>query len=114
VDPLGLCPATGTSESDQVKLRKPTLLERIFSKKSVPPNDLIPNPEDPFTQGMPRDSAISQYRTEIAKTGGISEPIAIRQYPDGRKMILNGHHRWEAAKQMGSKKVPTETVEWVE
>jgi len=36
----------------------------------------------------------------------------VRQNADGSMMIVNGHHRWQAAQDMGLKNVPIKIIEW--
>lgn len=47
---------------------------------------------------------------ETIKNEGIKEPIKYVEY-NGQKYVVDGHHRLQAAKQLGIKDVPVEKVE---
>lgn len=93
-------------------------LERKFTKK-LSPDRLHPNPDDEFTHPDvgPHFGIISDYIKTI-KNNQLHElppldpddPLVVQKmFPSGY-MLLNGHHRWAAAKRMGLKKVPVEVV----
>ena len=95
---------------------KASTLERRFVK-TVPIGKIHPNPDDEFC--MPsvgaRDSAISKYVLSISRNQSLGmplfdEPLMVEKvHPDGY-MLLNGHHRWAAAWQVGVKKLPVTIV----
>lgn len=80
---------------------------------------LHPNPEDEFCMPSigPSYEIIDRYMAEyrMAEKSGLQreycdEPIIVEKiYPDGY-LILNGHHRWAAAKRMGYKKIWVQIV----
>lgn len=59
----------------------------------------------------PSQQALSKHRTYIAQNGTIDEPILVKNLGDGTYEIINGHHRWEAARQMGLTKIPVKVIE---
>lgn len=92
--------------------------ERKFTKM-LSPEKLHPNPDDEFSHVDvgPNYSIINNYTMQIRKALTNEEPpldpddplIVEKMFPRGY-MLLNGHHRWAAAKQMSLKKVPVEVV----
>ena len=89
-----------------------TLVTRLPVKK------LHPNPDDEFCMPQigPNYGIISQYeahirRTQVRGEGHIfEEPLVVERIrPDGY-MLLNGHHRWAAARNCHLKRVPVEIV----
>ena len=100
-----------------------TSLFRRLTTKQLPLSKLHPNPEDEFCDPDigPNMGIISKYeadfrrfhgdRQEAAMSGsGVFEPIQVQKIrPDGY-MILNGHHRWIAARRAGMKTIPVEIV----
>ena len=89
-----------------------TALERMLTRRTDIHN-LHPNPEDEFCMPDigPNYEIISRYEQQFAKEGCMfGEPIIVeRTYPDGYR-IINGHHRWAAALQVGEKKVPIRII----
>ena len=93
---------------------KSGLLRRIIVRNSACER-LHPNPNDEFCDPEigPNYEIISKYEKDIKriKDSPVKEKmfdsslIVERMYPDGY-MLLNGHHRWAAAMQMGVKRVP--------
>ncbi len=97
-------------------------LQRVLTK-SASCDKLHPNPNDEFCvpEIGPNYEIISHYeddfRRYMANPGNMkSMDIPIRQkldvqksYPDGY-LILNGHHRWAAARRTGVKKLPVHIV----
>ena len=77
-----------------------------FSMK-VPIDKIKINPEDPFNYaGQNYNSQVlKNYRNYIAQHGTIPEPIMVTKVGDSY-MILDGHHRYWAATQMGLKEIP--------
>ena len=102
---------------------KAGLFRRYFVKK-LPCGKLHPNPNDEFCfpDIGPNYEIISKYAKEylIIKDSGANaefyksearEPILVERIsPDGY-MILNGHHRWAAALQIGLKRLPVQIVD---
>jgi hypothetical protein len=79
--------------------------------KNVDPKALTPNSLDEFSTIGPSDNVLSTAREIIKNTGSISSPISVAKGTDGALTIIDGHHRWLAAIQMGLKKVPIEIIE---
>lgn len=81
--------------------------------RNLPLSRMHPNPEDEFTHPDigPNEEILKEYTTKFAKARtdfgslGIS-PIIVQRLNTGGFMILNGHHRWLAAKRVGLKKLP--------
>ncbi len=95
---------------------KASLVERM-TVKSVPMKDLHPNPDDEFSipEIGPNYSIVNRYRKEMernlareSKTG--MEPLTVEKMSTGGYMILNGHHRWLAAKWINVKELPVQIV----
>ena len=97
----------GNTEATTNKYQKASLWERI-TKRKASVNELHPNPSDEFSNPRigPLDKAVSRNIREIIQTGKISDPIEVQKLTDGAYEIVNGHHRWLAAKKTGLKKVP--------
>ena len=97
---------------------KAGFIERKLTRK-LPPEKLHPNPDDEFTHPDvgPNMGIISNYVAKIKDALLKQQPpldpddplIVEKMFPRGY-MLLNGHHRWAAAKQMSLKKVPVELV----
>ncbi len=95
---------------------KVSAFERRFVK-SVPIDKLHPNPDDEFCfpDIGPSFEIIANYEKKFRRYGTMmpeidDEPIMVEKVrPDGY-LILNGHHRWIAAKRVGMKKVPVAIV----
>ena len=100
-----------------VPVRSGTLRRLLLRKAKC--SWLHPNPEDEFCNPEigPSSRIISEYRQKFirdnrigGRTEDVIEPIVVeRMHPEGY-MILNGHHRWAAAVQLGKKWVPVEVV----
>jgi len=98
------------------------LLRRLLTFR-VRPSRLHPNPEDEFCDpkigpnreimsGYMRDYRIAMADPNKARFlyTHIREPIIVQRIkPDGY-LILNGHHRWGAAHQMGYKRLKVDVV----
>ena len=92
---------------------KSGFLRRVFVRK-VRWNKLHPNPDDEFCKQQvgPSHRIITEYEQKFRKMEqeygnyyAREDPIVVvRVYPEGY-MILNGHHRWAAAVQMGFEKI---------
>ena len=83
-------------------------------------NDLHPNPEDEFSipEVGPSFRIISEYENKMRDAirrgydpfSTWSDPVYVeKMYPDGY-LLLNGHHRWAAAKRVGLKRIPIKIV----
>ncbi len=98
---------------------KAGFFERFFTR-SISCDSLHPNPDDEFSIPSigPSFKIISDYENGIRKSirngnppcSDWEDPLFIQKmYPEGY-MLLNGHHRWAAAKRVGVKKVPVRIV----
>ncbi len=96
---------------------KAGLPERLLVRK-LPVDKLHPNPEDEFCDPEigPNDEIIARYVHDISEaqkhtvSEAFEEPLMVEKMePDGY-MLMNGHHRWAAAKRMSMKKVPVKIV----
>ena len=99
---------TNTCSGDGAdKYQKSSIWERV-TKRKVNINELKVNPLDEFSNPKigPCESAISKYIKEIKTTGKLSSPIEVQKLSSGGYEIVNGHHRWEAARRTGLKTVP--------
>ena len=101
---------------------KAGMLQRLFVRKA-PCDRLHPNPNDEFCipEIGPNYSIISNYEKEYRalgnnmsdakyRGGGIAEPLMVEKTrPDGF-LILNGHHRWAAARRAGVSRLKIQIV----
>lgn len=102
-------------------LRRPikvSFLERKLTRK-LPTYKLHPNPEDEFTHPDvgPSFAIINNYvekmlfqmSHELPPLDSKDPLVVEKLFPRGY-LLLNGHHRWAAAKRIGVKRVPVELV----
>ncbi len=94
-------------------------LERLLVR-SVQMEKLHPNPDDEFCDPEvgPSYEIVKKYATDFTYriARGIEvemEPLCVQKLSAGGYMILNGHHRWMAAKQVGIKKLPVQVVNMI-
>lgn len=95
---------------------KAGLIERLTTKE-LPCDKLHPNPQDEFTfpDIGPNYEIISNYEKQIINNARthqdiFDEPIMVEKlYPHGY-LILNGHHRWAAAKRLKLSRIPVKIV----
>ena len=101
---------------DTRRLVRAGLFEQRF-RRSIPVDQLHPNPEDEFCDPEigPNDEIISRYKEQLKQcrmwhTDIFKEPVLVQKMlPDGY-MLINGHHRWAAAVQMGEPRLHTAIV----
>ena len=76
-------------------------------------NNLVKNPKDEFDYagGNYNRDALQGARKDIQKNGNITNPIIVKRLENGKFQIQDGHHRWQAAKQMNLKEVPVKIIE---
>jgi ParB/RepB/Spo0J family partition protein len=74
-----------------------------YEDKDIPIGDLIPNEHNP--NEMP-DRAFNNLVKSIQKDG-FSDRLIVRPLGGGKYRIIAGHHRWEAARQLGFSVVPS-------
>lgn len=101
---------------------KAGVLRRLFVKK-LPLSKLHPNPNDEFCfpDIGPNYEIISRYEKDFRRFGGdldgslvnnsASEPIDVEKISPHGYRILNGHHRWAAARALGMKKLRVKIVD---
>ena len=85
--------------------------------RRLPLSRLHPNPEDEFTNPEigPNEEVVNEYTIKFAKSLTDANPyhippLIVERLSTGDYMILNGHHRWLAAKRLGWKKLPVMVV----
>ena len=96
---------------------KASLLERVLVKK-IDKEKLHPNPKDEFSDPEigPNYEIVKKYFDEITfllthVSAPDMDPLIVEKMSVGGYMILNGHHRWLAAKRANKfKKVPIDIV----
>ena len=95
---------------------KSGLLERLFVRK-CDCSKLHPNPDDEFCYPDigPNYKIISDYEHQFREAMNHNMPImdealvVCKTYPDGY-IIVNGHHRWAAARRMKLNRVPIRII----
>lgn len=92
------------------------MLERLFVMKTSI-TKLHPNPDDEFCfpDIGPNYGIISDYSSKFLfnikhALPVMEEPLMIQKIRPHGYMILNGHHRWAAARRIGLKRVPVRIV----
>lgn len=98
---------------------KTSFLKRLLVRK-LPISKLHPNPQDEFCQAAigPNYTIVSDYekyfrsmiQMQQEPIGPFDEPLIVEKMSTGGYMILNGHHRWMAARRLGMKKIPVHIV----
>lgn len=98
---------------------KTGLLKRL-AVRQLPTSELHPNPQDEFCDPSvgPNYSIVSDYektfrdliRMQQPPIGPYDEPLTVEKMSTGGYMILNGHHRWMAARRLGLKTLPVHIV----
>lgn len=68
----------------------------------VPVDQIDPNPWNPNVQS----DFIFGREIESIQSFGFVDPVTGRRKPDGRYEIIDGEHRWKAAKQIGMTELP--------
>jgi ParB/RepB/Spo0J family partition protein len=68
----------------------------------VPIGQLVPNPWNPNEM----DPEVYEKARQSIRQFGFIDPITVRQLPDGMYQIIDGEHRWRAAKDEGLDDVP--------
>lgn len=98
---------------------KAGLAERLLVRK-LPAASLHPNPQDEFSMEAvgPNYGIVSDYEKMFRDRllfgqepfGAYDEPITVEKMSTGGYMILNGHHRWLAARRIGLSRLPVHIV----
>ena len=90
--------------------------ERRFVK-SLPCSSLHPNPDDEFCMESvgPSFRIIGEYEKRFRhdlelEINPFDEPLIVEKMRPNGYLLLNGHHRWAAAMNVGMKKVPVSIV----
>lgn len=71
----------------------------------VPVERIFPNPWNPNEQS----EFIYDKEINSIKTFGFLDPILVREIPEGFE-IIDGEHRWKAAKQLGLEEIPANNL----
>ena len=82
-----------------------SLYERMFTK-STNINNIYGNSADDFFVVAPSETALQKHINHISQYGTIDAPIEVQKLAHGGYEIVDGHHRWAAAIQMGLNEVP--------
>lgn len=98
---------------------KTGLIMRLAVRK-LPLSKLHPNPQDEFCDPSigPNYSIVGDYEKSFRQLlrinqdpfGFYDEPLMVEKMSTGGYMILNGHHRWMAARRVGMRTVPVHIV----
>ncbi|MBQ2101058.1 MAG: ParB N-terminal domain-containing protein [Lachnospiraceae bacterium] len=95
---------------------KASIFERLTTKK-LPCDKMHPNPVDEFTfpDIGPNYEIISNYEKQILNNIRTNlpifeEPIMVEKMHPHGYLILNGHHRWAAAKRLRIRDVPVKII----
>lgn len=101
---------------DSCKPVKAGHLERMF-RKELSPLVMHPNPDDEFSvpEIGPNMEIIGRYKDIIRNSPPVmgiqfEEPVIVEKMLPKGYMLINGHHRWAAAKQMGLEKINARVV----
>ena len=94
------------SKVDVKKLE--SLLDKQCQTQLVAINDIVPNPFNKNSMGAQYFAAL---KAQLADSEvGFTAPIIVRRHPDqdssARFQIVDGEHRWRAAREVGYSKVP--------
>lgn len=81
--------------------RKPTPPPVHLNVRTVPVGDLRPNPWNPNTMTPEEERAVG----ESIDLYGFLDPVTVRPIARGKYQILDGEHRWRAAKRAGRETV---------
>ena len=99
-----------------IRPQKAKLIERILVRKARPVN-LHPNPEDEFCDPKigPNYGIVGKYVQYYVRRKGKAgaprmEPLMVEKITPRGYMILNGHHRWLAARRVNSRLLPIRIV----
>ena len=84
--------------------KAPSLLAVL--RTSAKTKDLVPSYDDDYFRVGPSETALQQHREYVRQHGTIESPIDVKLLKDGTMQIMNGHHRWQIAKDFGLKTVP--------
>jgi ParB family chromosome partitioning protein len=76
--------------------------------RMLPVGDLRPNDWNP---NVLTDEERGHLLEEVRRRGGVPQPVVVRALPGGRWQIIDGEHRWAAAKQAGLEEVCCEVVD---
>jgi RHS repeat-associated protein len=93
------------------KYKEASWWKRLITRRAQT-TDLKPNPYDEFSDSKigPSESALRHWMNDIRTNGKLSEPIIVKQLSDGGYEIVDGHHKWLAAKSLGVKYVPIKII----
>ena len=107
---------------DTRRLVRAGLFEQLF-RRSIPVDQLHPNPEDEFCDPEigPNYEIVAGYEQEYLRSrrgpyireiqnSNRYEPLTVERMRPNGYMILNGHHRWAAAMRAGRYRLPIRIV----
>ena len=90
---------------------KAGFIERCMTRHCSP-SEIHPNPEDEFSIESvgPSFSIVHDYAMEVKKALALElevfeEPVIVEKLEEDGYMLLNGHHRWFAARRMQAPKI---------
>lgn len=81
-------------------------MEVKLDARQVPTDSLKPNPWNPNKQS---EFVFEKEKNSITQFGFVV-PIIVRETAKGRYEIIDGEHRWRAAKELGMKQVPVNSL----
>ena len=81
-------------------------MEVILDAKTVPIGSIKPNPWNPNKQS---EFVFEKEKNSITQFGFVV-PIIVRESSKGAYEIIDGEHRWKAAKELGFKQVPINSL----
>lgn len=73
----------------------------------ISPDDLVPNPWNPNRM----DDEMLRKEVESIREFGFVDPITVRMRPQEKWQIIDGEHRWKAAKIVGLDRLPCIVLE---
>jgi ParB/RepB/Spo0J family partition protein len=77
-------------------------MNQIKDYPSIPIDRIVPNPWNPNVESEFIYDRLKKSITEM----GFIDPITVRELQDGTYQILNGEHRFRAAKELGIPEIP--------
>jgi len=100
-----------SSVKDFLHRKKAGFFERLFNRK-LPIDKIKANPLDDFSDPKvgPSFERLRQHRDYIHQHGTIIKPIDVIKLEGGYYQIVDGHHRWLAAKQAGLKIISVRVI----
>lgn len=97
---------------------KASIIERLLVRR-LPVKQIHPNPSDEFCDPAigPNGEIVNKYiaalRVDPPKMEIFEDKPVVQKLNTGGYMLLNGHHRWYAAANIGFKKIPVQLVNMI-